>query len=414
MISILNIIFYLLVFLSVYVQVFFLVTFLENRKKIVIRNGNIKLKDYPSVTIAVPCWNEADTVEATIHSLLNLNYPKDKVDIIIIDDGSTDNTFDIISKFSCYPNIRVFQKENGGKYTALNLALEHTKTEFISCLDADSVVDPNALICIMNDFEKDNKIMAVVPAVCVDNPNNFIQNIQKVEYFMGIFIKKMLSFLGAMYVAPGTLTVFNKKVFDNLGPYRHAHNGEDMEIAYRMQKNHYKISYCNDAYVYTNTPTTLKKLYKQRLRWFYSFINNTIDYRGVLLKKKYGNFAFFTLPMSVISVFSFGYILGRVVYNIGNFIYFQLVQFNIIGFDFHTKINNLDLFFINTTMFTFLVIIVYLIILFAIFFGSRMSHDRFKFSLSMFYSLPIFTIIAPAWVLMALFNTIFVRTPFWR
>src|SRR3989344_4009953 len=99
MVPISSIIFYVLIFLSVYVQVFFFVTFLENRKKIFVRKGKIKLENYPSVTIAVPCWNEESTVEATTDSLLNLNYPKDKVKIILVDDGSTDRTWDIIRKF---------------------------------------------------------------------------------------------------------------------------------------------------------------------------------------------------------------------------------------------------------------------------------------------------------------------------
>src|SRR3989344_3760526 len=108
MASIFNITFYVLIFLSVYVQVFFLVTFLENRKRIITRNGKIKLANYPSVTIAVPCWNEEATVGATVRSILDLNYPKDKVSIFLIDDGSTDDTLNVLNSFKEYPNIKVF------------------------------------------------------------------------------------------------------------------------------------------------------------------------------------------------------------------------------------------------------------------------------------------------------------------
>ncbi len=414
MVSVSDVIFYVLVFLSVYVQVFFLITFLENRKKIITRKGEIKLTNYPSVTIAVPCWNEENTVEKTVRSLLDLNYPKDKVKIFLIDDGSTDNTWNIIRHFVHYPNIKVFRKANGGKHTALNLGLEHLETDFFGGLDADSFVDSESLVRIMSYFEKDDTVMAIVPSVIVNNPKGFVQNIQKTEYFMGIFVKKMLDFLGAIYVTPGTLTVFNKKVFDDLGPYRHAYNGEDMEIAYRMQKNHYKIAYCNDARVYTNTPETVQKLYRQRLRWFYSFINNTLDYRSILFKRKYGNFAFFTLPTGIVSVFAVGYILGKIVYNVTNFFYSQFIQFQAAGFDLSARINNLDSFFINTKMSLFLIIIVYFIIIFAIMFGRRMSEGKFRFSFSMFYFLPIFSIIAPAWIFMAIFNTVFSRIPVWR
>ena len=113
MTSISNAVFYILTFLSVYVQVFFFVTFLENRDKIIIRKGETKLKFYPAVTITVPCWNEENTIEKTIQSLLGLNYPKDKLKIFLVDDGSTDGTLNVINKFSACPNIKIFHKENG-------------------------------------------------------------------------------------------------------------------------------------------------------------------------------------------------------------------------------------------------------------------------------------------------------------
>src|SRR3989344_6892512 len=325
MVLIPNIIFYVLIFLSVYAQVFFLVTFFENRKKIVIRNGKTKLNKYETVTIVVPCWNEESTVYKTIRSLLALNYPQDKLKILLIDDGSTDGTWNIIRKFKKYPNIKIFQKENGGKYTALNLGLKHSETSFFGALDADTLADPESLIRIMSYFEKDKSIMAVVPSVVVYNPKNLIQNAQKAEYHMGVYTKKMLSFLGAINVTPGPLTIFRRRVFDELGPYRHGHNTEDMEIAYRMQKNDYKIEHCHDAYVYTNTPSSVKKLFRQRLRWIYGFINNTIDYKGVLLRRKYGNFATFTLPMGIISIFSVSYLFGQIIYNLGNFLYSKII-----------------------------------------------------------------------------------------
>src|SRR3989339_1022807 len=362
MTSTFDLIFYVLIFLSVYVQVFFLVTFLENRKKIIVRNGKIKLANYPMITIAVPCFNEEKTVYQTIHSLLNLNYPKDKVKIFLIDDGSTDNTYEIISKFAQYPNIEVFRKENGGKYTALNLALEHLETDFFGGLDADSFADPESLIRIMSYFEKDESVMAVAPCVVVSDSKNFLQNVQREEYHMGVYFKKMLGFLGAISVTPGPLAIFRKKVFDDLGPYRHGHNSEDMEIACRMQKNHYKIAYCNDAYVYTDTPKTIKNLYKQRLRWMYGLINNTIDYKDVLFKKKYGNFALFTLPMGIISIFSVSYLFGRIVYNFSSFLYSKMLVLNTVGF--HIGNFRFDSFFLNTQSYMFLVISTYILIIF--------------------------------------------------
>ena len=414
MVSISNVIFSILVFLSVYVQVFFFVTFLENRKKIIIRNGKSKLVRYRAVTIAVSCWNEEKTVYKTVRSLLSLNYPKDKIKIFLIDDGSTDGTWDIIRKFARYPNIKVFRKENGGKYTALNLALEHMETDFFGGLDADSFADPESLIRIMSYFEKDPSIMAVAPSVVVYNPKTLVQNAQKAEYHMGIYIKKMLGFLGAINVTPGPLTIFRKKVFDELGPYRHGHNTEDMEIAYRMQKNNYKIEHCNDAFVFTSTPGTIKKLYRQRLRWIYGFINNTIDYRDVLFRKKYGNFALFTLPTGIVSILAVSYLFGQIVYDLGDFLYSKIIQVRTVGWHFTAESINPDFFFLDTHSALFLVVFIYSFVIFAIIFGRKMAEGKWSFSPNIFYFLIIFRILAPFWFLKAIYNTILKRKPSWR
>lgn len=414
MVSISNAIFYILTFLAVYVQVFFLITFLENRKKIVIRTGKIRLKEYPPVTVIVPCWNEEKTIGNTVHSLLDLNYPKDKVKIFLVDDGSTDNTWNEIKKFEKYPNIRIFHKENGGKITALNLGLKHLETDFLGCLDADSYAAPESLVRIMSYFEKDPSCMAVAPSIVVSDPKSIIQKAQKAEYYMSVYIKKMLGFLGAIHVTPGPLTIFRKKVFDDLGPYRHAHNTEDMEIAYRMQKNYYKIEQCNDAYVFTNAPKTVKQLYKQRLRWIYGFINNTLDYRKVLFRKKYGNFSVFTVPSGIISILAVSYLFGRVVYNLGSFLSLKILQYKTVGFHFITKTSVFDPFFISTQSFIFVTIFLYSLVIFSIILGRKMTDGKFGFSMSMIYFFFIYSIVAPFWLMKAIYNTIFSRKPAWR
>ena len=146
-----------------------------------------------------------------------------------------------------------------------------------------------------------------------------------------------------------------------------------MEIAYRMQKQRYKIEHCNDAYVYTNTPKTIKKLYKQRLRWIYGFINNTLDYKNVLFRKQYGNFSVFTLPMGLISIISVSYLFSRIVYNFGVFLYDKITLFNLVGFNFNTQAKiistNLDPFFFSAPTFIFLVILIYLLVIFSMIFG---------------------------------------------
>ncbi len=405
---------HVLLFLSLYVQVFFLVTFLENRKKIITRNGPTSLSRYPKVTIIVPAWNEEKTLYNTVKSLLALNYPKNKFRVFLIDDGSTDGTWNAMSKFSKNPNVKIFRKENGGKYTALNLGLEHTDTEFVGCLDADSIAHPESLARIMSYFEKDPSAMAVAPSVIALKGKGIVQSAQRAEYDMSVYVKKMLGFMGAIHVTPGPLTIFRKKVFDTLGPYRHAHNTEDMEIAYRMQEHRYKIEQCNDAYIYTNTPSTVKKLYRQRTRWIFGFINNTIDYRRVIFRKKYGNFALFTLPSGIISVFAVSLIFGNLLARIWDFILTKITQFKITGFEFVSNFGNLDPFFINTKSLVFISILIYSLIIFSIFFGKKIVEGKWHFPFYMLYFFLVFSIVGPFWLLKAVYNTALSRNPAWR
>lgn len=409
-----SVFFYMFTFFAVYVQVFFLITFLENRKKITIRKGETKLATYPKVTAIVPCYNEEKTINKTVRSLFNLNYPQDKLDIFLVDDGSTDNTWNILKKFSKHENVKIFHKENGGKHTALNLGLANSKTDFIGCLDADSFADPESLARIMSYFENDENVMAVAPSIIVDNPKTIIQKAQNAEYYMAIYVKKMLAFLGAIHVTPGPLTIFRKKVFVDLGPYRHAHNTEDMEIAYRMQKNHYKIEQCNDAYVYTNTPRTLGKLYKQRLRWIYGFINNTIDYKSILFKRKFGNFSTFTVPAGIVSIFSVGYLFGRIVYNMANLISSKITQYKTVGFHLANDVGHFDPYFISTKSFVFIAVIIYSLVIVSIILGQRMTKSKWNFTTNVVYFFIIFSLAAPFWLLRAVYATIVSRQPSWR
>ncbi len=411
--SVSNVIFYIFAFMSVYVQVFYLITFLENRKKIVVRKEKTKLSSYPEVTVIVPGFNEEHTIYNTVQSILNLNYPKDKLKILLVDDGSTDDTFSVMEKFTQYPNVKAFHKENGGKFTALNLGLSHTDTEFVGCLDADSVADPESLARIMSYFEQDKDAMAVVPSIVVLDPKSILEHAQKAEYHMAVYTKKMLSFLGAIFATPGPFTIFRKKVFDDLGPYRHAHNSEDMELACRMQQNYYKIELCNDAYVYTTAPKTIPKLYRQRLRWMYGFINNTIDYKSVLFRRKFGNFALFTLPAGIFSILAVGFLFFKLVYNAGNFIYSSVLHYQAVGFEVNSNISP-DLFFLNTKVMFFVFVVLSLLIASSMILGRKMAEDKWTPSFNMLLFFCIFSLIGPFWVLKAIWSTALSRKPAWR
>ena len=157
---------YIVMFFAVYVQVFFLIIFFEKRKQLRdAHNAPLpELDSFPTVAVIVPAWNEGTTVHGTVESLLALDYPKDKLEVILVDDGSTDDTWQEMLRYKDHPRVKIFQKENGGKHTAVNFGIDHTDADFISCLDADSFVAPDALKRIIAVFQKKPEVMAVAPA----------------------------------------------------------------------------------------------------------------------------------------------------------------------------------------------------------------------------------------------------------
>lgn len=403
-----EIILYILAFISTYVQVIFLLTFIEKRKEIKVRTGEITLKNYPEVTIIVPCWNEEKTVEGTVNSLLSLDYPKDKLNIFLVNDGSTDNTWQIMQKFNGISGIKLLNKENGGKHTAVNYGIENSNSPFVGCLDADSFVHPQALKRIMTYFENDTKTMAVSPSIIVYKPKTLIQIVQRVEYEWAIFIKKMLGLIGGIYVTPGPFSIYRREVFEKIGHYVKAHNTEDMEIAFRMQKNHMKIDQCNDAFVYTTAPNTVKKLYKQRLRWIYGFIMNCWDYRSVLFKKKYGAFSMFSVPAGIISMVAVPYILSLFIYRTAVATTKNIEKISATGLDFNFGFN-FDPFFISTGGHIFMLVILYSFLIIAISLGKKMATGRHGIDYYMIPFMLIFSVIAPFWILKAMYNSIIAR-----
>jgi len=232
---------------------------------------------------------------------------------------------------------------------------------------------------------------------------------------MAIYTKKMLAFLGGIHVTPGPFSIFRKKVFDDLGPYRHAHNTEDQEIAFRMQKNHYKIEHCPDAYVYTITPNSIKKLYRQRQRWIYGFIRNVIDYRKLLFRKEYGTLAFFTLPSGIISVVSVIFLFWMLAYNFFSFIAKKIAQISIVGFN-HTisgQSFNFDFYFLDTKTLFFVSIMLYTSVIVALLIGRTILEGRPRVSFDIFYFIIIYSVLAPFWLLKAIFNVLRSKESSW-
>lgn len=401
-------------FLVLYFQVFLILTLLENRSEMDIEEERT-LKDYPTVTIIVPIFNEEKTVAKTVLSLLAMNYPQDKLSVMVVDDGSKDNTWEIVQQFKDNSRVLLHRKENGGKYTALNYAIEHSTSEYVGCLDADSFVDPDALNHILPYFEEEG-VMAVTPSLKIKNSDSVLGMIQNAEYHLGIFTRKVLGMLDAQYVTPGPFSIFKKEVFAKVGPYRHAHNTEDLEMALRLQDHNYKIKNAHKALVHTVAPRTLYKLYKQRVRWTGGFIQNTIDYRKMILNPKYGNLGLLVLPLAMYSIIGSLIFLAMNAYGFVKNAASSIEKARVVGFDwtagFPSFTSEWVLYNIQSSL--FLGVLAVGTIVFAIWYGKRIAGIKESGILDIVYFLLLYSLISPLWLITSVYNTIRNRDAAWR
>ena len=285
--------------ISLFFAIFWFLVLIDTDKKQKTR----KLKKYPFVSIAIPAYNESRNIVATLNSLTKLNYPKDKFEIIVVNDGSTDNTKNVVEGFIAKNknyHINIINKKNEGKGAALNDSLAISKGKFFICLDADSIVTKDALEKILPHFTDDN-IAVVLPLLKVEKPKNIWQKMQWLEYIVNMFYKKLMSRLNCVHVAPGPFSVYRKDILKKVSGFDEDNMTEDLEITLRLQSKNYKIIQLLDAEVFTIAPKTFKELYKQRNRWYKGSVINAFKYRYMMFNRKYGDFGIIQMPTIIIS-----------------------------------------------------------------------------------------------------------------
>ncbi|MES2059830.1 MAG: glycosyltransferase [Patescibacteria group bacterium] len=399
------------IFVGLYFEVFLLISLLEKKPALALNAAHNSSPKLPSVSVIVPCFNEETTVSKTITSLLALDYPVDCLNIIVVNDGSTDGTRATLTAFENNPRIQIFHKENGGKYTALNFGIEKATSEFVGCLDSDSFVDKAALRIIMAKF-RDPKVMAVTPSMIIADPKGIVRKMQRAEYSYGNFLRKIYSRIEAVHITPGPFSFFRKEVFRKIGLYKHAHNTEDMEMAMRMQKHRMQIVSADGAFVYTVGPGTVKKLYKQRVRWVSGFISNLIDYRDMLFKKKYGDLGLIILPFSIIGILlSFAFVLMS-LYQMTATIMNAVVKFSAVGFVAPSL--RFDVFFTNTSTLSILSLTMIAMIIALVFYEDHKAGKSRKFSFDALYFVFLYSFISPFWLITSIYNNLASKTAPWR
>jgi cellulose synthase/poly-beta-1,6-N-acetylglucosamine synthase-like glycosyltransferase len=405
-----------MIFASIYVQVLFLMSFFEKRKLLKKYSfiGNLKDEELPAVTFLVPCWNEGNTISSTVNSIKNLSYPAEKIFINLVDDGSTDSTWDEMQKFSKDPQIKLFKKENGGKYSALNYSLSQVKTKFVASFDADTTINQDALIKVIPYFLDNKDLAAVGGSIMIKSPKTMAQKAQSIEYQMFSFTKKILGLLGGPLVVPGAFSVFRLAPLIEVGGWKEGHGLEDLELTYRIQVKGYKVEHSHDSIAFTTGPKTIRRLFKQRLRWGYGFLNNTKDYKFAILNKKFGNFGVFTLPMSIMSYVIIVVVFGVSWYNIFSFLYDKFTILKLLGARALFDGFSFNLFYINTKAIIFLSILTFSFFAISIILGRKISNVREKKLGHIFYFFILYSLIVPFWVLKNIWNTIISNKPAWR
>ncbi|MDO8407720.1 MAG: glycosyltransferase [bacterium] len=297
---------YPFLFIAIFFESFVLVTFLSAPASGARARPRARLDDpaLPSVAIIVPCLNEGETVAATTDSLLALQYPPDKLEIILIDNGSTDDTPTIMARYKGLSQVRVLLEETRGKHHAVNAGIAVTGADLIGCLDADSFVEPDALLEIIPSF-RDESVGATTAAMSVYKPTNLLQHMQNAEYIFGITLRHVLSSVNGIYVTPGPFSLYRRRVVLALGGFREGHKTEDLEMALRLQKAGYWIENAPRARVYTKAPRTVPALLAQRARWTTGFMRNVgIEYRGLIGNRRYGALGMIVLPLSFAAIAS--------------------------------------------------------------------------------------------------------------
>jgi poly-beta-1,6 N-acetyl-D-glucosamine synthase len=223
---------------------------------------------YPFVSIIVPAFNEAEVIQSSLSSLLELRYPY--YEIIAVDDGSTDGTFERMREFEGNHygvKVSVFRKENSGKADTLNYGIRRSKAPIVVCMDSDSRLTPDALRYAVRTFA-DPHVGAVAGNVKVINRHNIWTKLQALEYIEGLnIVRKAQAFWRSVNVIPGPIGIFRRTAVEATGGYDSDTFAEDFDMTVKILSAGWKINYEPKAVAFTEAPEELLDIIKQRYRW---------------------------------------------------------------------------------------------------------------------------------------------------
>jgi len=359
---------YVVYFVSLFVTIFYLVTFFENKKYLKSKETN----KFFSVSIIIPAYNKEAVIEDTIKSVLGLDYPKDKLEVILIDDGSEDNTYSIAKKYQS-KNFKVLTKNNSGKAATLNFGINKSKGELILVLDADTLPNKDVLKKTVGYF-KDLNVGAVVSTLQPYNPKKLIEKIQIVEYTLSSFSRKILSLNNSLSSTPAC-SVFRADIFRKYGGFDEDNLTEDYEMALRLQAHHYKVIHALDSTAYTDVPKNLRDLFRQRIRWCYGTFYNIQKYKK-LFGRNYGDFGIFFFPLVVLSISMSLFMFSISIIDIITILIKKFHLLSLIGFHITFDTKYFSILYILTDLRIILGIIAFALALILFYLAKRYTYEK--------------------------------------
>lgn len=303
-------------------------------------SGPVTLDTYPPVSIILPVYNEGVLLHDTLSALLALDYPT--YEVIVVDDGSTDDTAEIARSFVGVHDgisVRLVEKPNGGKATALNAGIQFSQYDLVLCVDGDSTLSTNALKRAVVHLA-DPRVGAVAGNVKVVNRGKGWTALQALEYVEGLsIVRAAQSFLKMVNIIPGPFGLFRKELVEKAGWYSTATFAEDCDMTLKFLRDRWHVVYEAESQSFTEAPVRLTDLLKQRYRWTRGiiqvvrqhtdlFFNPLISWRATLVM---WIMAFESLVWPVMNVFATLYfIVVAVFFDLSYYLVFWWVSLTLL------------------------------------------------------------------------------------
>ena len=236
----------------------------------------------PPVSIVVPAYNEAVGIEAAVRSLAGSEYPD--LEVVVVDDGSDDGTADIVESLGL-PQVRVVRQPNQGKAVALNTGIALARHDVLVMVDGDTVFQPDTVRWLVQPFQ-DERVGAVSGNTKVGNRRRLLGRWQHLEYVVGFNLdRRMYDLLLCMPTVPGAIGAFTRDALRAVDGVSTDTLAEDTDLTMAVNRAGYRVVYEQRALAWTEAPSSLNALWRQRYRWCYGTLQSTWKHRAAVFDK---------------------------------------------------------------------------------------------------------------------------------